>query len=244
MKIIKEFFNFFIDYIFPFRCLSCSEFLTERGVCVKCFNLLEHISHEYACDLCGMNLSFKYEDYLLCDKCFNKKEQFYHTKALSLMRYNTAAKNLVCNFKYHDQLYNAKYFAKLSIMRNYQFFEDIDIITTVPMHYIKRLLRNYNQSAILALELSKKLNKIFIHDLLVKNKLTVSQTVISKNLREKNVKNTINIKKKYIKDLKGKNILIVDDVYTTGSTLNECSMVIKKHSLASNIKLFTISRAY
>ena len=105
------------------------------------------------------------------------------------------------------------------------------------MNRIKRIFRQYNPPQILALELSHKLKIKMIPDLLVKTKWTKPQTKLSRVQREKNLSGSIEFNSK--NKIKGKNILLVDDVKTTGTTSNHCSYILKKNG-ANQVILITI----
>ena len=106
------------------------------------------------------------------------------------------------------------------------------------MHKVKKRLRGYNQSTLIARDISKTINLRY-EELLVKNKKNKVQSKLKKSDRIENVKNVYSVinKEKII----NKNIIIFDDIYTTGSTLNECARVLKNNG-AKNIIVFTIAK--
>ncbi len=104
--------------------------------------------------------------------------------------------------------------------------KDIDFILPVPMHRFDKFKRGYNQTELLAREISKKIGVPILSDRLMKCKRTPSQTTLSVKQRVKNVKDAFRVKNPEI--LENKNILLLDDVFTTGSTVNECAKEIRK----------------
>jgi ComF family protein len=109
------------------------------------------------------------------------------------------------------------------------------------MHRIKKFIRGYNQAELLAEMLSKKFNLNFVSDLLIRRKYTVSQFKLSQQKRIENVKDVFEINQKFKDQVKGKNILIIDDVCTTAETINQCAKELKKYS-AKNIFGFVLAR--
>ena len=101
---------------------------------------------------------------------------------------------------------------------------DADYIIPVPMHKWKRLFRLYNQAQILASEIGKELGVKMLPDVLMKTKHTKSQTGLSKKQRQENLKGSIAVEG----SIKGKKIILVDDVMTTGSTVDLCAAKLKK----------------
>lgn len=224
-----------VNYALPHRCMSCSELTEEaNGICAHCFKKLNFITSPY-CNLCGFPFEFEITGQNLCGKCVSTPP--IYDLGRSLFRFDSQSKKLIYAFKYNDQTSHAKMFAKLLLARYYSEIQDIDFIVSVPMHRIKRLFRNYNPAQILGEEISTLMSKPTIHDLLIKIKWTKTQTSLSKTQREKNLAGSLKINSKY--NVKGKKILLVDDVRTTGTTSNNCSAILKKAG-ASVVKLVTI----
>jgi len=227
-----------INYVLPYRCASCSELTKEQdGVCAECFQKLNFITSPY-CKICGFPFEFVIEEQFSCGKCIAMPPKY--DLARSLFKFDQQSKNLIYAFKYNDQTNHAKMFAKLLLARYKQDIGDIDIIVPVPMYHLKRLIRNYNPAQILAKEISRFLGKIILPNLLIKTKWTKPQTSLSKSERLRNLAGSIIVNDRFC--IKGKNILLVDDVKTTGTTGNNCSMMLKKAG-AKNITLVTIGMA-
>ena len=145
------------------------------------------------------------------------------------------------DFKFYDKTDLASLLAKMMYVAGKDIFaSDIDLIVPVPLHYSRLIKRRYNQSALLAKELGKLTNIKVDYNTLVKGRITKAQIDCDGKERLINVKNAF-----YIKDagkIKGKRILLIDDVLTTGSTLNECAKVLKQ-AKAKSIDGLTVSRA-
>ncbi|WP_194966509.1 ComF family protein [Rickettsia endosymbiont of Cardiosporidium cionae] len=163
----------------------------------------------------------------------------YYDISRALFSLDSYSQRLVYDFKYHDKTDYAKIFAKLLVNRYYQYLQGIDFISAVPMHRLKRWYRYYNPPQLLAIEISKLLNIPVLFDVLIKIKLTKPQSFLSRKAREKNLHGSISFNSKY--NLAGHSLLLVDDVYTTGSTVNTCSKILKNQGKLTKIVVFTLS---
>jgi len=101
---------------------------------------------------------------------------------------------------------------------------EIDLIIPIPLHRLRKIDRGYNQSYYIAKGLSKYFNIPLSGKILFRSKFTKSQTTLNLKEREENISGAFNLKKH--KTVSGKNILLVDDVITTGATTNECAKVL------------------
>lgn len=233
---IRSLLSNIVNYVLPHRCSSCAS-LTEQtnGICAKCFHRLNFITNPY-CNICGFPFEFSIEGQNSCAKCVSSPPKYDISR--SLLKFDQSSKHLIHAFKYNDKTTHAKMFARLMIARYKSELLDVDLVVPVPMHRWKRVFRNYNPAQVLAGELAKLLGKPMIPDLLVKKRWTRSQTGLSKEGRSRNLSGSIVIGKS--DELKGKIILLVDDVKTTGATGNLCSSILKK-SGASCVIFIAIS---
>ena len=126
----------------------------------------------------------------------------------------------------------------LKTKKTYSFLKKYDIILYVPMFKKHKLIRGYNQSELIAQRLSNVLGIKLEKNNLVKIIETKKQSTLTKNQREKNVKNAFKLKNP--EKIKDKKVILFDDIYTTGSTVNECSKILKKAG-ATEIAILTIA---
>ncbi len=230
-------FKAIIDYILPPRCYSCREFIAGAdGFCHDCWNKLNFISAPY-CSVCGCTLSIPSFEDITCGKCIAEPPKY--KIARSLLKFDEHSKKLMHDFKYYDQTELASFFSKLLHQRYKEEIANADLIIPVPMNKLKRLFRMYNQAHILAQALSKLTKKPVLANALVKTKWTKSQTSLSKKQRETNLRSSLKFNNKH--NIKHKNIILIDDVMTTGSTIKECAKLLK-YAGANNIYVVTIAR--
>jgi ComF family protein len=235
MKYIQQIYYHFLNFILPYRCISCTEILVDNnGLCGKCFNELHFIT-EPMCSQCGVDFAFSIEGKVLCGRCIANPPKY--DWARSLLKFNEQSKKIIHRFKYTDHTSYGKIFASHIIARYKSEIIENDLIIPVPMNKYKRLFRQYNPPQILAKYLADSVSMPIITDGLIKTKWTKSQIYLSKNKRQKNLQGSIIVNNKY--NFKDKKIILIDDVKTTGTTAEYCAKELKK-SGASKISLLTI----
>ena len=220
MKIL----NFIKNILFPrnIKCIICQDDLFESEkycICKKCFQQLPFIQH--SCKKCGTPLSS------LADYCLRCKEDYYSfDKAISPLLYEGEVKNIIHHLKYNNHRYLVKPLANLMCDYYKNFNIQSDLIAFVPMHQKKLKKREYNQAELLASEVSNNLNIPISKENIVKTTFIKSQTKLNAKQRLENIKDSFSVINK--KEFKNKNILLIDDVFTTGATTNEISKLLKK----------------
>lgn len=188
-------------------------------MCNKCYLLLKP------------NIELKIDKYT--DKFFD--EHIYYTKYESLIRHK------ILNYKFKEQSYLYKFFSEI-ILKNkkiYLLLKFYDIIIPIPISKKRKKLRGYNQAELIAREISKKINISLKTDIIFKTKNNKKQSDLNKEERIENVKNVYMIKNANI--IKDKKILLIDDIFTTGATVNECSKILKEAG-ALSVGVLSISK--
>ena len=240
MSFIKDIINF----ILPPRCYMCEKVLDEdKGICDECISKIEFLN-KTVCYKCGAPL-FEQESNenkkILCGNCLRHKNKIMFRMIRSAFLYDEFSKKLILDFKFYDKTDLAPFLAKmLYVVGKDVFAEGIDIIIPVPLHYTRLLKRRYNQSSLLAKELGNITNIEVDYKNLIKRKKTKAQVECNVNERLINLKDAFSLK--YPEKLKGKKVLLIDDVLTTGSTLNECAKAIKS-AKPKSIYSLTLSRS-
>lgn len=177
-----------------------------------------------------------------CEDCRQKvrKDLIYNRSSI---QYNDYAKELIYLYKYRGKESLSEFFKYLLAFTydEYQFANHIDVLTFVPIHINRLEQRGFNQSEILARNLSWYSNKPLL-DTLVKVKDTKKQSKQGKWDRLLEIQGSLAIKDNIIEIIKDKEVLIVDDIYTTGFTLQECAYLLKKHG-AKKVYALTLARA-
>ncbi|HWQ31167.1 MAG TPA: ComF family protein [Negativicutes bacterium] len=213
----------FLDLLYPkkSKCDICCR--PESGaVCSVCMAALDHLQGSI-CIHCGKQLVPKYA-YSTCPDCRNGV--FHYERAYSCFDYSGVGKLLVHKLKYEGKVRLAGVIAELMKDRLKNEGLKTDAIVPVPIHENKLLERGYNQSLLIARELGKRTGRPVV-DCLVRTRDTKAQYNLDRTQRHMNILDAFSVGLMYNID-KYKSILLVDDVYTTGSTSNECSRVLKQ----------------
>lgn len=205
-----------INLIYPARCPICDEIEQRQlHLCESCEKETERIKDR--CIGCG------------CPKnaCVCHKNQF-SLNLVSPFLYEGKLRSAVHRFKFCDERELARFFGKEVAESVKEEFGDIrfDIVTCVPQTNRKRRKRGYNQSALLAKEIAKQLFLTFDELLLIKIRDTADQHNLKGKERLSNLKNAFATEKP--DSVKGKTILLCDDIKTTGATLHECRKALLK----------------
>lgn len=235
-KFVKIF-NWFEDlFMTNHSCVGCGREIadgTKFQLCDTCKSNIHKISGN-VCKKCGDEVLL---DNNFCDYCKNVEYKFDENR--SYCYYDEVSAKIVKRFKYSGRKYYAKHIAEMMV-ENKDVFENIDVITFVPSNTKTLKERRYNQAEELAKEISKIIG-IEVCELLKKSDDRKHQAGLTKSERLENLKGSFSIVIENKDFIKGKNVLIVDDVFTTGSTLNECSKVVLKHK-PKKIKTITFAK--
>lgn len=154
-----------------------------------------------------------------------------------MFTYDDVSRDLVLRFKHGDQLQAVRTFAPWLARVGQELLDQADFLVPVPLHWIRRVRRRYNQSAILAQGMEKLAGVAYRPDILRRHRRTRSQGVMKRKDREKNVKNAFVVGG----DVQGKVIVLVDDVLTSGATVNECARALKQAG-AKQVRVITLAR--
>ena len=157
----------------------------------------------------------------ICAECLNRLPPAEFGAAAIL--YEVEGRDIIHRFKFHGAQYLTEDLADLleAAMRIYYRFSRIDLVIPIPIHFVRRLTRGYNQSELLARSLAKRLDRTMRADILKRVGLPRQQARLSAQEREENVKGSFKVVASTIPYLIGRRVLLVDDVYTTGATMAE-----------------------
>jgi competence protein ComFC len=221
-----------LDIIAPSRCIVCSAPVGSRAcnICEACLDKISLIRDQ--CPVCS---GFLFEGH--CRIC--SERTFYPSSNISIAEYRGVMKKLLHRLKFNDD-------RRLHIPAGLLALKEIsrrkvraDIITCVPMNARKKWKRGFNQSALIAKLIAKETDTPF-RPLLKEKRKTVTQRELGLRQRFINVINRYQVRKRA--DLKDKSVMIIDDVFTTGATVNECARVLRAAG-AKDVFSVTIARS-
>lgn len=236
---IQKIWDVAINTLLPPRCLATGEIVDAPGMVSPAFwSELQFIEDPF-CKTCGIPFSFDIAGGALCAACMEREPLFDQSR--SAVTYNEASRKLVLAFKYGDRLHAVHTFAPWMIRAGQDLIATADMIIPVPLHTRRLRERRFNQSALLAQEVAARTGKSYIPDALQRTRHTLPQKGLSAKDRNKNVHGAFAVNEHTLSRLAGKNILLVDDVFTTGATLNECARVLKAAKVSA-VNVLTIAR--
>jgi ComF family protein len=230
------------NFIYPFSCLECDTYLSDlSGLCGICAKKLDYILENY-CSHCGLPFDMQIGHTLNCASCFSNPPQY--TQARSIFHYSEGIKKLILQLKYTDSHHIVPFLAHQMAVYIHAHDIQADFIIPVPSHFLKIWHRTYNPIAVLVDEV-QKINQMSVGMPALMEGLkrikNISQKNATKIQRENHLKNAF-LCPDFIKPIiKNKDILLVDDVMTTGATLNSCTKTLLKAGVKS-VKILTLAR--
>ncbi len=205
----------------PPKCLSCNESVAQQGtICGNCYSKLNVIGR-HKCHKCGLPFQFDMGEKALCQSCSYEKPRYDMARAYCT--YEGIGADMAVKLKFSDKTYLAPYMARMLKIAGSGILEKAGIIAPVPLYHTRKMRRRYNQAALLAQNLAKLTGVEYEPFLLHRVRNTKKQTTLPKNLRMKNMEGAFTVNK----NITGKKILLVDDVMTTGATINAAAVALK-----------------
>lgn len=208
-----------LDYVYPNTCGFCNKI----------------ISKDYTCKSCKEKLKYMYESTRMSISVRNNFDVL-----VCAYKYSGIIRNKILAYKFRNKKYLYRTLSeRLAELLN-DYILDIDFIIPVPIHFFRYFKRGYNQSTLIANFISEKLSKKVYNNILKKKRNTKPQSTLTSKRRHENAKNAYVV---YNSDvLKNKTILLIDDIYTTGATVDECSRILKMAG-AKRVIVGTIAKA-
>ncbi len=210
------------NLIYPQTCGICGK-IAPNSLCKKC-----EIELKKQSDINIINQGKEIED-----KYFNE--------IMYIFKYEGQIRKLIIDYKFNEKSYIYLTFINF-LLKNKKIFENIknyDTIIPVPISKKRLKTRGYNQSLLLAAEIAEQTNLELVNNCLIKTKNIIEQSKLNKEDRRKNIQGVYELKNKKI--IEDKKILLIDDIYTTGSTVNECSKILRQGK-PNKIGIFVLAR--
>lgn len=222
---IKKAAGWMLECIYPRRCPVCRQIVVPRGALVhsECKKKLREI-HQPACMKCGCQLESLEQEY--CAEC--RKRLRSYDRGYAVWEYNAEIRRSLADFKYHSRKEFADFYTAEAVRLYGQKMlrEAPDVFVPVPVHPSRRRQRGFNQAELLAKKLGEKLKIPVDNKCLIRVKKTVPLKELGARQRAVALKDAFwvrgNIKLPY------RHVMLVDDIYTTGGTINECAKALRR----------------
>jgi ComF family protein len=229
----------FADFLLPPVCISCRTRIGSHGLlCGACFARIDFIAPPL-CDRLGVPLPFEAGEKLLSAAAIASPPVYDRARAAA--HYSDTMRELIQSFKYRDRHEGLPLFARWLKKAGAELLADADLILPVPLYATRLWRRRFNQSAMLAVALGR-LSALPVDCFVLKRvRRTASQVGLTADQRRRNVSGAFRVDKDKAPQVKGKKLLVVDDVITTGATAEACARVLKRAG-AARVDVLALAR--
>ncbi len=228
-----------LDAVLPPRCLACGVETDSAGaLCSECWSEVDFLGPPH-CACCGHPFEFEVAPVSVCSACARRKPSF--ARARAVFRYGNVSRALILRFKYGDRTDAAPAFGHWLARAGKELLSQADLILPVPLHRFRLFTRRFNQSALLARAIGRESDVAVAVDLLVRTRNTRTQADLSPAQRSRNVQGAFAVRPRWRNRLASANLLLVDDVMTTGATIEECTKTLLDAGAAS-VDVITLAR--
>ncbi len=238
----KSLFSSSLDLILPHICPACEQPVSARGLlCTACFPRLTQIA-EPLCRCCGVPFESREQANRqgFCPHCEAEHPAFH--RARSVFLYDDASKNLVLPLKHADRTDLAASLAPFLQRAGREFWPECDLILPVPLHRSRLIERRFNQSALLARRLGRLVGRKVLADGLVRIKRTRPLGDLGRAERAEELDGSVIVNPRWQNAFRGKHIVVVDDVMTSGATVQACALALRGAG-AAKIDAVAVARA-
>ncbi len=228
-----------LDLVLPPRCVVSGKEVDRQGMLAPDIWAGLRFIAAPQCARCGLPFDYEVEDTTVCGGCIEDEPDF--TSARSALVYDDGSRDLILRFKHADQTHSVLAF--LPWLKNAAggMLENADVLVPVPLHRWRLLKRRYNQAAVMAWAFGRYTDKAVIPDALLRVRSTPSQGHLKAKERADNVKKAFTVNERHKSKLAGKSVILIDDVYTTGATVNECTKALLKAGV-KDVHVLTLAR--
>ncbi|MDD9990667.1 MAG: ComF family protein [Rhodospirillales bacterium] len=229
-----------IDLVLPPSCLACDAPVSAAGgLCPDCWTRVTFIGRP-CCARCGLPFDIEAAPDAICGDCARVPPDFDRARAAFL--YQGAGRELILAFKMADRSWLAPRLATWLHRAGAPLLSEADVVVPVPLHRWRLLARRFNQAAVLARLMARQAGAVVVPDLLVRTRRTPPQTRLSGAERRRNVRGAFAVRRSRTSFVDGRNVLLVDDVMTTGATVSACARALRKAG-AVRVDVATLARA-
>jgi len=226
-----------LDLLFPPLCLGCRGAVGQAGFCAACWSALTFLDGP-GCACCGLPFAVALEGETFCAGCLAKPPAF--DKARAILAYDDNSRSAILALKHADRLDLVPGFSRWLSRTGRTLLDDCDLIVPVPLHRFRLWRRRYNQSAELARRLAGDWKRNYDPFALIRARATASQGAMSgAKARRRNVLGAFKVPDPA--KVQGKRVLLLDDVLTTGATVEACARALKRAG-AEQVHVLVLAR--
>jgi ComF family protein len=228
-----------LDSVLPPLCLGCNEIVAEPGaLCATCWPGFSFIAPPH-CVRCGAPFAEEIGEGALCGACLRRPPRYRRARAALV--YDDTSKQLVLPFKHGDRTDMARSCGRWMARAGGELLAEAELIAPVPLHWRRLFTRRYNQALLLARAAARQSPARLAPDLLCRARWTGSQAGLRAEERRKNVRRAFELHPRWADTVKGKAVLLVDDVLTTGATVEACTLALQRAG-ARHVDVLTLAR--
>lgn len=214
------------DLFVPPVCLACGDRMTAHNtLCATCWRQINFIT-DPVCDRMGLPLPFNTGGKTISALAAKNPPAYDHARAVA--HYDGQTRKLLHDFKFRDQHQAKALFARLMIEAGRQIIAEANLVVPVPLYRTRLISRRFNQAALLAEAISRQTSMAFAPTLLTRTRRTKRQVGLSTRQRKLNVKGAFSVSRSRSRSLAGQTVVLIDDVITTGATVEACSAALKE----------------
>jgi ComF family protein len=227
------------DLVLPPTCLACRKPVGEPGgLCPLCWNGIGFIERPY-CEKLGTPFVSETGEGLLSPAAIADPPAY--DRARAAMRFGDVARELVHLMKYGDRLDLARPFGRWMVRAGRELLADADALVPVPLHWSRLFQRRFNQSALLARSISRHAGTPVLDDVLQRTRATPPQVGLARKERAQNVQGAFAVAPGARVHVKGRKLIVIDDVLTSGATADACARVLRRAG-ASRVDVLVLAR--
>jgi ComF family protein len=232
-----------LDAVLPPLCLGCGEIVEAPGaLCAGCWQDFAFVAPPQ-CACCGDPFAEELGGDALCAACLVRRPKFRRARAALV--YDARSRRLVLPFKHGDRTDLARACGGWMARAGAELLAEADLIAPVPLHWRRLFARRYNQALLLARAVARTLpddaNARLAPDLLRRRRWTGSQAGLRAGERRRNVREAFDIHPRWATEVADKTVLLVDDVLTTGATVEACARILQRGG-ARHVDVLTLAR--